>query len=86
MKLYHKVGPGEKIKYLDLTSLYPTVHKYDEYPIGHPEVILENFWDITEYFGLAKVKILPPRSLYHPVGHIATMESSCFPCVNLDNH
>ena len=67
VKLYHKVGPGEKIKYVDFTSLYPTVNKYDEYPIGHPEVILENFRGIAEYFGLAKVKVLPPRSLYHPV-------------------
>ena len=67
VKLYHKVGPGEKLKYVDFTSLYPTVNKYDEYPIRHPEVILENFRDITEYLGLAKVKVLPPRSLYHPV-------------------
>lgn len=55
-------------------SLYPWVNKYCEYPIGHPEIITENFLTITmetpekeRYFGLLKGKFLPPRKLLHPV-------------------
>lgn len=77
IKLYHKIktdsagNPLEKINYTDICSLYPTVNKYGIYPIGHPEIITENFEKITKndrpYEGLIKTKILPPRSLYHPI-------------------
>ncbi|XP_042908649.2 uncharacterized protein [Parasteatoda tepidariorum] len=65
--LYHCVEGNEKIKYIDFTSLYPYVNKYCAYPVGHPEIILENFESIEKYFGLIYCKILPPRSLFHPV-------------------
>ena len=68
--LYSKVdkSKGEEIRYIDVTSLYPWVNKYAEYPIGHPEIITnpEN-QDITSYFGIAKVTIIPPFQLFHPV-------------------
>ncbi|GBN55848.1 hypothetical protein AVEN_260642-1 [Araneus ventricosus] len=54
-------------KYIDFTSLYPYVNKYCLYPTGHPEIITSNFGDISEYFGIVKCSILPPRGLYHPV-------------------
>ena len=38
-----------------------------EAPIGHPEIITENFDDISTYFGDIKCKVLPPRGLLHPV-------------------
>ena len=66
-KLHYKVKPGEQVKYVDFTSLYPSVNKYAKYPVGHPQIISEDFDDINNYFGIAKVKILPPRGLYHPV-------------------
>lgn len=37
------------------------------YPVGHPEIITRNFRELDSYFGLAKVKVLPPRRLFHPV-------------------
>jgi hypothetical protein len=67
LKLYHKVGPGEKIKYVDFRSLYPDRQKYGIYPIGQPQLITENFGEFSQYFGLIKCKILPPRGLYLPV-------------------
>ena len=70
VKLYSCVNPttGEKIFYVDVTSLYPWVNAEGEYPIGHPEVITSpNTLDITQYFGVALVDILPPYELYHPV-------------------
>ena len=41
--------------------------KKERYPTGHPIRITENFKDISEYFGLAKIKILAPRGLRIPV-------------------
>ena len=66
-RLHYKTSDGEKIHYVDFTSLYPYVNKYAKYPIGHPQVILKDFKDMHHYFGMAKVCILPPRGLYHPV-------------------
>ena len=68
--LHHEVDEsiGEEIRYVDVTSLYPTVNKYDEYPIGHPTILTHpEDQDIAHYFGLAKVDALAPRQLYHPV-------------------
>ncbi|CAC5376469.1 unnamed protein product [Mytilus coruscus] len=68
IKLYHEVTEaGETIEYFDYTSLYPYVNKYCRYPVGHPTIITSGFRNITSYFGLAKVKVLPPRRLFHPV-------------------
>ena len=69
VSLYHQVSPGEEqIHYMDVTSLYPWVNKTQKYPLGHPKIntrpTLEEF---PHYFGLAKVTILPPPDLYHPV-------------------
>ena len=66
-QLYCDTNEGEEIKYVDFTSLYPWVNKYCRYPVGHPEMITKDFGDMKDYFGIAKVKILPPRGLYHPV-------------------
>lgn len=68
--LYHKADQsiGEQIKYVDVTSLYPWVNKNGEYPIGHPEVITRpSDQNIRHYFGVAKVDVIPPFELYHPV-------------------
>ena len=40
---------------------------YCEYLIGHPEIITSDFKELDQYFGIAKVKILQPRGIYHPV-------------------
>ena len=67
IKLFHEcTDPGEKIKYVDFTSLYPWVCKYGRYPIGHPEIFLGD--DIPHNLeGLLKCTILPPQNLYHPL-------------------
>ena len=67
-KLYHKVSANQKIHYIDFTSLYPYVNKKSRHPIGHPEVITNpGTTDISDYFGLIKCKVRPPKKLYHPV-------------------
>ena len=68
-KLHASSTPGEKLRYYDFTSLYPYVNKYSKYPIGHPEILVGGELDtsLDNYFGVAKVKILAPKGLYHPV-------------------
>ena len=44
------------------------MNKNGRYPTGHPNFIYEPASnDLTPYFGLAKVTILPPESLFHPI-------------------
>ena len=63
-----------------MTSLYPWVNKTQEYPLGHPDiktrVTVEEF---PQYFGLAKVDILPPPELFHPVLPMRSGEKLTFP-------
>ena len=78
--LHHEAGPGEKIFYVDVTSLYPWVNKTCEYPLGHPEIITNpTIEEFPEYFGLAKVTILPPPELFHPVLPVRCGEKLTFP-------
>ena len=56
----------KKIKYVDVTSLYPRVNKTQMHPVGHPAIITtpENR-NINVYLDMAKVDILPPPLLYY---------------------
>ena len=56
-KLYHETEAGQKIGYVDYTSLYPYINKYGKYPIGHAQVITQDFEPLEDepYFGLIKV-------------------------------
>ena len=47
--------------------------------VGHPEIITENFGDISSYFGLIKCTVLPPRGLLHPVLPYRTQNKLMFP-------
>ena len=51
-KLFYHCEEGEKIRYLDFTSLYQYVQKTCKYPIGVPLIFTENFKDVQSYFGL----------------------------------
>ena len=50
--ILHHAG---RMGYVDFTSLYPYIQKYGEFPIGHPEIITENFQSLDKYFGLILV-------------------------------
>lgn len=67
IKIYKKCEQNEKIKYVDFKSLYPYVQKYCSFPIGHPEIITENFQSFENYYGIVCCTILPPQNLYIPV-------------------
>ena len=78
--LHKKADPGEKIFYVDVTSLYPWVNKTCPYPLGHPDIIFNpSLGEFEDYFGLAKVTILPPAGLFHPVLPVRIGEKLTFP-------
>lgn len=58
-KLFEKASATKRIKYYDVTSLYPFVNKTGKIPLGHPEIITENFESIENYEGLINVKLYP---------------------------
>ncbi|XP_060588537.1 uncharacterized protein LOC132743952 [Ruditapes philippinarum] len=66
-KMYAESTADTHIKYFDVTSLYPFINKTGKVPLGHPNIITENFENLSNYEGLIKCKILPPRKLYIPV-------------------
>lgn len=82
--LYNAAIADKQIKYYDVTSLYPWVNKTGKVPVGHPQIITENFKDISQYEGLVKCKVLPPKGLYIPVlpmkGNNKLMFSLCRTC------
>ncbi|XP_061170270.1 uncharacterized protein LOC133179558 [Saccostrea echinata] len=77
--LYKRATRDTKIKYVDFTSLYPYVNKTCRYPVGHSDIVTRDFADLTTYFGLAKVKVVPPRGLFHPVLGYRTGGKLTFP-------
>ena len=83
MKLYFKKNGPEVLKYYDITSLYPYINKTAEYPVGHPEILLEEDLPpdahLKDYFGLARVQVQPPRKLLHPVLGLKVDHKLMFP-------
>ena len=66
-KLTYDFKPGEKGRYNDFVSLYPTVNIFKTYPVGHPTKIYNPKQYNSKWFGFVQCKIEPPRELYHPV-------------------
>ena len=68
--LYHNTdeAKGEKVHYIDVTSEYPWVNKYGTYPVGHPQILTSpQITDLSDYYGIAKVDIVPSEELFNPV-------------------
>ena len=67
---------GETIQYYDFTIFYPWTNNYCRYPVGHPVIIItDDFQDISQYFGLAKIKILPLENFITPYYLTVRMEN-----------
>lgn len=79
-KCHYHAGKGEEILYEDFTSLYPSINKYGTYPIGHPQIIVNpTDQNIASYFGIAKVDVLAPEKLLHPVLPVKFNHKLLFP-------
>lgn len=80
LKFYEVAPEGYEIKYVDVISEYPAVMKQCRYPVGHPELIEEDFDETLEsYFGFVKLIILPPQNLYLPVLPVQVNGKMIFP-------
>ena len=76
---------NSRILYYDFRSLYPTVLKYSNFPVGHPEIINENL-DVSnfkKYFGFAKCIIEAPKTLRIPVLPMKIKNKLIFPLCKL---
>lgn len=79
-KCYYQTAEGEEIHYKDVTSLYPYINKYGTYPVGHPQIqVNPSDQSISNYFGIAKVDVLPPEELLHPVLPVKHNNKLLFP-------
>ena len=72
IKLYYEVDEMERIHYIDITSMYPSVmsHPDNFYPVGPPTILKKHrdvFVPLDELFGLMKCQVQPPTNLYHPL-------------------
>ena len=78
--LHAVASEEEEIRYIDVTSLYPWVNKNSVYPIGHPTILTQpRDQNITNYFGIALVDVLPPHNLFHPVLPVRSGGKLTFP-------
>ncbi|XP_071581363.1 uncharacterized protein [Temnothorax nylanderi] len=67
----------EKIRYVDVCSLYPYVLKTGAFPIGHPDIFIGEEcraligtapnYNFDSLEGLIRCRVVPPRDLFHPV-------------------
>ena len=71
MRLLYKARFGETNHYVDVTSLYPYVCKYEKFPLGLSVVHVGDACKEKEAClhrdGLMKCTIVPTGRLYHPV-------------------
>jgi hypothetical protein len=75
----HKETPeDETIDYYDVTSLYPWVNKTGKIPVGHPQIITQNFKSVDEYEGLIKCKVIPPKGCFILFYRVNATVSFCF--------
>lgn len=73
----YETSGNEKIRYVDVCSLYPYVLKTGVFPIGHPDIFVgvecaeligsAPDFDLSRVEGLVRCRVLPPRDLFHPV-------------------
>lgn len=76
----HDCAPDEQIRYVDFTSLYPSLLRKKCFPYGHPKVIRRNFdYTLDSHFGFVKCIILPPKDLFIPSLPIRSNNKLVFP-------
>ena len=66
----------EKMKYVNVCSLYPYICKRGKFPVGYPKIYVDEeecrqflgtYKDISRVNGLLMCDVLPPQILYHPL-------------------
>lgn len=83
--LYYECNEAEmeEIHYADVCSLYPYINKTAKMPVGHPTIITTDFdMSLKSYFGIAHVKLLPPKHEYVPCLPVRMHGKLTFPLCN----
>ena len=79
---------SERIRYVDVCSLYPFVNKNGVYPIGHPKVLVGereckqlvgDDFQLCRVNGLIMCDVLPPQQLHHGVLPVKMHDKLLFP-------
>ena len=81
LKMYYSIKNSERILYVDVTSLYPSVMAKCKFPIKHPTIYYSNFKDVNEYFGFIKASVLPPKGLMFPLLPYKTKKNKLVFCL-----
>ena len=76
--LFYEAQENERISYVDFTSLYPWVCKYGLFPVGHPNVYYADSIP-DKVTGLLRVKMLPPKELFHGLLPVKINNKLMFP-------
>lgn len=64
---YFDEEKGEHGRAVDVCSMYPWAMFYNEFPVGHPELLQGPDLDLTQHRGFAKVTVVCPDQLLVPV-------------------
>ena len=83
-----EIQNGKEILYYNMTSEYPFVNSWKEYPVGHPKIFLKHQvpqtneeWQRRGFFGVALCSIVPLKSCYILCYLFVIKAPSCFPSV-----
>jgi hypothetical protein len=62
---YRRVKNEEKIRYVDVISLYPYICKYAKFPVGYPKVYggADSPHEFLTKEGVIICKVLPPKNV-----------------------
>ncbi|XP_072763722.1 uncharacterized protein [Anoplolepis gracilipes] len=73
----YEITGTEKVRYVDVCSLYSYVLKTGAFPIGHPTIYvgeecaeligISPGYNFDSVEGIVRCRVLPPRNLFHPV-------------------
>ena len=69
-RLLYETKNDEKISYMDINSLYPSILRGTPgrpFPTGVPEIITRDFRALDSYFGIAHVRVIAPKDLQLPI-------------------
>lgn len=84
---FYETKGDEKIRYIDICSLYPWVSKCCKFPVSHPTIYIDEECDkivgpennIQKVEGLISCRVLAPRDLFHPLLPVKTGKYLMFP-------
>ena len=65
--LFKEASMEEEINYYDVTVTLSIYQQTGKIPLGHPDIVIEQFLPIDNYESLIKCKVLPLNGLFHPV-------------------